>query len=89
MKKRIVEKPAFDAEGYQVNLHDLNGEALPKPALKFKPFKQGSARAGAGRKPLARVPVTLRLHPAVIKALRAKAERKSLSTVAEERLALA
>ena len=90
MKKRIVEKPAFDAEGYQTNLHDLNGEALPNPVtLGFQPIKRGGVRTGAGRKPLGRVPVTLRFRPAVIKALRAKAkaERKTMSAVVEERLA--
>ncbi len=85
-------KPAFDAEGYQVNIQDLNGEALPDPArLQFKPFKHGGARSGAGRKPVGRKPVLLRLNPTVIAALRAKAkaEHKTLSAVAEEQLALA
>ena len=90
MKKQIVEKPKFDAEGYQANLHDLNGEALPASGLEFKPLKRGGARVGAGRKAIGRVPVTLRFRPAVINALRAKAkaEHKTLSAVAEERLAL-
>jgi hypothetical protein len=85
-------KPAFDAEGYQVNIQDLNGEALPDPArLQFKPFKHGGARSGAGRKPVGRKPVLLRLSPTVIATLRAKAkaEHKTLSAVAEERLVLA
>jgi len=94
MKKhnRNLNKPAFDAEGYQGNIQDLNSEALPDPAkLQFKPFKHGGARSGAGRKPMGRKPVLLRLSPAVITALRAKAkaEQKTLSAVAEERLALA
>lgn len=94
MKKRKEksEKPVFDAAGYQVNLQDLNGEALPNPAgLKFKPFGHGGARAGAGRKPAGRKPVLLRLSPAVLAALRAKAkaEHRTLSEIAEERLAIA
>lgn len=90
--KEKSEKPVFDAEGYQVNLQELNGEALPKRgSLKFKPLKHGGVRAGAGRKPAGRTPVLLRLSPGVVAALRAKAkaENRTLSDVAEERLAIA
>ena len=50
---------------------------------------QGGARAGAGRKPTGRVPMTLRLRPEVAARLRAKAKRlgKSISEVAEPHLA--
>ncbi len=92
MKKKIerIEKPQFDDAGYQVNLKKLNGEPLPDPAkLDFRPFQHGGARAGAGRKPSGRKAVLLRLSPRVISALRKEAERnhKTLSDVAEERLA--
>ena len=87
MKKPI--KPEFDAEGYQVNLHDLNGEALPSAKLEFAPFRHGGARVGAGRKPSGRKPLLLRLTPAAIKRLRlaAKRQNKTISEVAEEKLA--
>jgi hypothetical protein len=90
--KENPEKPVFDAEGYQVNLRDLNGEPLPKPeGLRFGPFTHGGARPGAGRKSAGRKPVLLRLSPEVLASLRAraKAEKKTLSDVAEERLASA
>jgi len=82
-------KPVFDAEGYQVNLKDLNGETLPD-AARVK-FKHGGVRAGAGRKPVGRKAILLRLSPSVIAALRAraKAEHKTLSDIAEERLVIA
>ena len=93
MKKHNTkpEKPVMDAEGYQVNLHDLNGTPLPDlSTARFKPFKHGGARIGSGRKPVGRKPILLRLKPAVIAALRAraKAEKKSLSEVAEQRLSV-
>ena len=92
MKKSIghSERPQFDSAGYQVNLKDLNGESLPDLAkLKFRPFKHGGARIGAGRKSSGRKAVLLRLSPKVIAGLRREAERnhKTLSDVAEERLA--
>lgn len=92
MKKRIerIEKPQFDGAGYQANMKELNGEPLPDLAkLKFRPFMHGGARIGAGRKPSGRKAVLLRLSPKVISALRKEAERnhKTLSDVAEERLA--
>jgi len=94
MKRKIahIEKPQFDSAGYQTNLKDLNGEPLPDPAkLEFRPFKHGGPRVGAGRKPSGRKAVLLRLSPKVISALRKEAERnhKTLSDVAEERLARA
>ena len=82
--------PRFDAEGYQIGMHDLNGGALPQPGkVEFKPFTHGGARPGAGRKKSGRIPVVLRLSAATLALLRAKAlaEHKRLSDVAEERLA--
>jgi len=92
MRKKIetIEKPRFDGAGYQVNMKDLNGEALPDLAkLGFRPFQHGGARLGAGRKPSGRKPVLLRLSPKLVASLRREAERshKTLSDVAEARLA--
>jgi hypothetical protein len=92
MKKKIerIEKPSFNNGGYQVNMKDLNGEPLPNLGkLDFQPFKHGGARIGAGRRPSGRKAVLLRLSPKLISALRKEAERnhKTLSDVAEERLA--
>ncbi|MBE7538029.1 MAG: hypothetical protein HS122_06420 [Opitutaceae bacterium] len=92
MPKRKHEKhesPVFDERGYQTNIKDINGEALPDlDALDWRPLHGGS-RPGAGRKPSGRVPLTLRLKPAVASRLRAvaKKQRKTLAQVAEERLA--
>jgi len=90
MKKRSEnnEAPQFDAEGYQINMKDLNGELLPAPALEFQPLSHGGARRGAGRKSIGRKPVLLRLSPPVLDRLRAKAkaEHKTMSEVVEERL---
>jgi hypothetical protein len=92
MKKKIIpiEKPQFNRAGYQVNMKDLNGEPLPNlEKLRFRPFKHGGARVGSGRKPSGRKAVLLRLSPRVILGLRKEAARdhKTLSDVAEERLA--
>ena len=92
MKKKIIpiEKPQFNSAGYQVNMRDLNGELLPNlEKLAFRPFKHGGARVGSGRKASGRKAVLLRLSPLVISGLRREAERdhKTLSDVAEERLA--
>jgi hypothetical protein len=92
LKKKIkpIEAPQFNSAGYQVNMKDLNGEPLPNlEKLAFRPFKHGGARAGSGRKPSGRKAVLLRLSPRVISDLRKEAERdhKTLSDVAEERLA--
>jgi hypothetical protein len=92
MKKKIIpiEKPQFNRAGYQVNMKDLNGELLPNlEKMAFRLFKHGGARIGAGRKPSGRKAVLLRLSPRVISGLRKEAERnhKTLSEVAEERLA--
>ncbi len=65
-------------------------ELLPDlEKLDFRPFKQGGARIGAGPRPSGRKAVLLRLSPKLISALRKDAERnhKTLSDVAEERLA--
>lgn len=92
MPKKKYEKvnpPVFDGRGYQANIEDLNGEELPDlEALEWRPLHGGS-RPGAGRKPSGRVPLTLRLRPSVAKRLRtvAKKQGKTLSEVAEERLA--
>jgi hypothetical protein len=89
-KIKLVEKPRFNSAGYQVNMKDLNGEPLPDPEkLDFRPLKHGGARIGAGRKPSGRKAILLRLSPKLISALRKEAERnhKTLSDVAEERLA--
>ncbi len=92
MKKKIqpIEMPRFNSAGYQVNMKDLNGESLPDlEKMAFRPFKHGGARVGAGRKASGRKAVLLRLSPRVISGLRKEAERdhKTLSEVAEERLA--
>jgi hypothetical protein len=90
-KSEKSDAPKFDAEGYQVDMHDLNGEALPDLSrLEFRPFAHGGARKGAGRKPSGRKPVLLRLSPSVIQRLRAKAKatHKTISEVAEEKLAV-
>jgi hypothetical protein len=92
MKNKIipVEKPQFNSAGYQANMKDLNGEPLPNlEKMVFRPFKHGGARVGAGRKPSGRKAVLLRLSPRVISGLRNEAKRnhKTLSDVAEERLA--
>lgn len=83
-------KPQFDADGYQIGLTSLNGEAVPviKPQ-DLKPLR-GGARAGAGRKPSGKVPVLLRLSPATAKRLRAMAKRSklTLSEVAEKQLTI-
>ncbi len=89
-KTKLPEAPAFDAEGYQVNLAALNG--LPLPDLRrvvTQPLRRGGARRGAGRKPTGRLPILLRLAPATVQALRSTARRqgKTLSDVAESRLA--
>ena len=52
-------------------------------------IRRGGARVGAGRKPSGRQQVSLRLLPATVRRLRAQAKRegKTLSAVAESRLA--
>ena len=82
-------QPVFDSDGYQVGVTDLNGEPLPEVnVLKTKPFR-GGARVGAGRKKLNKSPVLLRLSPGTAQRLRDAAKRsgKTLSQIAEERLA--
>jgi hypothetical protein len=90
-KHNKSEAPVFDADGYQLNMADLNGEALPEPdKVGFKPFAHGGARQGAGRKNKGRKPLLLRLSPKIIARLRAKAKatHKSVSDVAEETLSV-
>ncbi len=89
-RKTKAEPPAFDAEGYQTNLHRLNGTALPDFArVKTKPLAWGGARKGAGRPASGRQPVLLRLTPKTVRQLRAAARKhgKTVSDLAEERLA--
>ena len=80
-KKRKAESPVFDAEGDQTNL----------ARVKARPLAWGGTREGAGRKPSGREPVLLRLTPRTVRQLRATARKqgKTVSAVAEERLALA
>lgn len=92
MKKHTPkhDAPRFDLEGYQIDMRDINGEALPQSdQIVFKPLAHGGARPGAGRKKLGRQALQLRLSPATVARLRARAtaENKTLSQVAEERLA--
>lgn len=87
--KHIHSKAKFDADGYQTDMETLNGEALPAlEGADWRPL-HGGARAGAGRKPAGREPITLRLRPAVTRRLRAAAKREkvSISDVAERWLA--
>jgi hypothetical protein len=90
-KTKILRPPVFDAEGYQVNLTDLNG--TPLPGLKKVRTRSlwGGAREGAGRKSTGRQPVLLRLHPKTIRMLRTTARKqgKTISEVAEERIVVA
>lgn len=89
-KKIRNEPPAFDAEGYQTNLADLNGTPLPDlTRVTAKPRGWGGMRTGAGRKPSGRKPVLLRLTPKTVGRLRKTARRlgRTISDVAEERLA--
>ena len=82
-------KAAFDADGYQTNMDSLNGEELPAlGGAQWRPL-HGGARAGAGRKPSGRKPITLRLRPSLARKLRAAARREKLtvSDVAERWLA--
>ena len=80
-------KVAFDADGYQADMDNLNGEALPGGTSQWKPL-HGGVRVGAGRKPSGKVPVSLRLKPSTVRHLRAVAKRqgKTMSEVAERQL---
>lgn len=48
MKKHsaLNQAPKFDADGYQIDMTDLNGEALPNANTVFGPFEHGGARKG-------------------------------------------
>ena len=88
-KKPKVEPPIFDADGFQTNIKELNGTPLPDLSkVTTRPF-WGGARKGAGRQPTGRQPVLLRLTPGTVRQLRttAKKQGKTLSDLAEERLA--
>jgi hypothetical protein len=94
MKKKIeIEPPVFDARGYQINMHNLNGEPLPDPAdLVVVKRGRGGHRPGAGRKPSGRQQIVLRLSPKTIAALHAARDavpKGSLSDVAEAWLSAA
>lgn len=88
MKKHsaINQAPKLDADGYQIDMPDLNGEALTSANTVFGPFEHGGAHRGAGRKPSINKPVLLRLSPTAIALphARAKAESKTLSDIAEQ-----
>jgi hypothetical protein len=89
---QVTAKRRFNRAGYQIDIKDLNGQPLPNLAkLEFQPFQHGGLRPGAGRKPSGRKAVLLRLSPKLISALRKEADlnHKTLSEVAEERLAQA
>ena len=90
-KKPKIEPPIFDAEGYQTNIKDLNGSPLPDLSKVQAMSFWGGARKGAGRKSSGRQPVLLRLTPKTVRKLRASARKqgKTVSDLAEERLALA
>jgi hypothetical protein len=80
---------AFDKQGYQIGLTDLNGTVLPDPeTVLIRPLR-GGVRAGAGRKPAGRQAMLFRLKPETAERLRAAAKRtgKTLSDLAEARLA--
>ncbi|MDR1190094.1 MAG: hypothetical protein LBK60_00315 [Verrucomicrobiales bacterium] len=77
--KNSTPKPIFDKDGYQINMTDLNGEPLPDlSTAKFYRF-HGGARIGAGRKPLGKTQMLLRLRPKSAAAIRAKAKREHLT----------
>ncbi len=89
-KSKTPNPPVFDQDGYQANLHDLNRTPLPNlKRVKVRPLGWGGARLGAGRRSSGRQPVQLRLTPKTLRAIRAAARRegKTLSDLAEERLA--
>ena len=90
-KTKLSKTPVFDAEGYQTNLTNLNGTPLPDLSkVKARAQSWGGARNGAGRKSSGRQPVLLRLSPKTVRSLRATARKqgKTISDLAEERLAL-
>ncbi len=91
-KTKLSKPPVFDAEGYQTNLSKLNGTPLPDLSkVKARPLSWGGARNGAGRKSTGRQPVLFRLTPKTVRRLRATARKqgKTISDLAEERLAIA
>jgi hypothetical protein len=90
-KTKKLKAPVFDAGGYQTNLSDLNGTALPDLRKVKTVSFWGGAREGAGRKSTGRQPVLLRLTPKTVRRLRAAARKqgKSISEIAEARLVLA
>jgi hypothetical protein len=89
-KTKTPKPPVFDADGYQTSLTDLNRTALPDlKRVTARPLGWGGVRAGAGRQATGRQPVLLRLTPKTVRSLRATAKKqgKTLSDLAEERLA--
>lgn len=87
-RNKHPEPAAFDAAGYQANLKDLNGDALPDLAKVRTRSLWGGTRKGAGRKASGRLPVLLRLTPKTVRRLRAAARKqgKTISDIAEARL---
>ncbi len=85
-RRRKIQPPVFDADGYQTNIKDLNGTPLPDLTK-----VQAVSFWGAGRKASGRQPVLLRLTPKTVRSLRAAARKqgKTISEVAEERLVVA
>ncbi len=83
------ENPMFDAEGYQINAKDLNGEKLPewkvlerRPKLTLGQAKikaSGGARPGAGRKPLGKIRKQVKLTPLAVKRFQSFARRRGLN----------
>lgn len=90
-KTKKAKTPAFDKEGYQTNIKDLNGTPLPDLSKVQAISFWGGARKGAGRKATGRQPVLLRLTPKTVRSLRAAARKqgKTISDIAEELLVIA
>jgi len=87
-RRRKIQSPVFDADGYQTNLKTLNGTPLPDLNKVQALSLWGGARTGAGRKPTGRQPILLRLTPKTVRHLRAAARKqgKTISEIAEDRL---
>lgn len=89
-KAKTPSPSVFDRDGYQTNLRDINDTPLPNlKQVKVRPLAWGGARPGAGRRARGRQPIQLRLTPKTLRNIRAAARRegKTLSDLAEERLA--
>jgi hypothetical protein len=84
-----IDPPRFDKDGYQINIKDLNGEPLPDFSKAKFVRLHGGARQGAGRKPLGKTQILLRLQPKSAAAIRDKAKRthQTISEVVDELVA--